>query len=98
MARVEFDFATQATLRENGDYRMSRGRSFNTVNAEWITPGITPAGVLTFSVNGDPGDPSGVMDLSTPTRVLSVGEARLSHIDITLSGLPAGGAVVLRIA
>ena len=98
MSRTDFTFASSAYIQKDGDYRILRETAFNTISAEWVASGITPAGVFTFSVNGDPGDPPGILNLSSSARVLSVGAARLSHIDINVSGLPKGGAVILRLA
>ena len=98
MTRTDFNYTPAVRLDTDGDYRINLNAPFNTMHAEWESSDIPSAGLLTFSVNGDPGDPPGVIDLSSPARVLSVGEARLSHIDINVSGLPAGGVVVLRVS
>ncbi len=83
-------------IDKNGSYRFTfygeEGRRH--FSAVWAADGIAPAGTLTFSFDGNPGDPQAVIDLSAGDNAFSY-NVRLPLVDVAVSGLPAGGALSL---
>ncbi len=85
-----------ATIAANGQYRIyldGWGGSQLTVTAIWATDAVPPAGTLTFSVDGDPGQ-NNVLDLSGGKRTMAA-NGFPAVVDVDVTGLPAGGTVNL---
>lgn len=68
--------------------------TISTITAQWNTPAIPPAGVLTFTVDGEAGEGDNTIDLGAGQRTL-VCSAALAFVDITVTGLPEGVTVLL---
>lgn len=65
------------------------------IQARWNADNAAaPAGTLTPSFDGDPGDPAGVIDLGAGNRMLLC-TAPFDSVDIAVSGLPAGATVTV---
>lgn len=72
-----------------------KGKDSMTLTVEWRSPSVSPAGILTFSIDGDPGE-NNVKDLSEPGRVW-VTNGRPPFFDLDVSGLPPAGCFALYI-
>ncbi len=68
--------------------------SFTGISARWNDNSITPAGTLTFTVDGDAGEGGNVINLGAGTRAI-VSNTPMAVVDVAVSGLPVGGAVTL---
>lgn len=85
----------QVVLGRDGDYRLNLPGGKTHFTAVWDNaPGVAPAGTLTFSVDGNPGDPPGIIDLAGADNSFAY-NVRVPLVDVTVSGLPAGGRVLL---
>ena len=86
-------------IQANGQYRLAS--SGTSITVKWNAEGMTPAGLLTFSVDGDPGEGVGVIDLSASgeagSRTLKTTGYVFPFLDIDVSGLPEGGSFILYI-
>ena len=83
------------TSKDNGKTKLTEGIfAFNSVTAKWKDYSITPAGTLTFTVDGDAGEGGNVIDLGTGQRIIT-SNTRLAFAEITVSGLPEKAAVIL---
>lgn len=92
----------RAKLDANGSYRIFPGdmESFSSISAMWDGNGISPAGILSFSVDGDPGQNSelGVINLGLsgqPGCRTASSNMNFAFVDVEVAALPAGGQVML---
>lgn len=67
--------------------------SFTAVSAKWNDASISPAGTLTFTVDGEAGE-NNVMDLGAGQRTIMC-NTPLAFVDVAVTGLPAGAVVTL---
>lgn len=67
---------------------------FKSIRAEWVTEAITPAGTLTFTVDGDNFGGNNIIDLGAGARGLECSSTN-AYVDITPAGLPAGAIIRL---
>ena len=86
--------ANMATIEANGTYNFGSTSGFTSITAEWITDNVAPAGVFTFTVNGDPGNSGNSIDISTAQRCI-VSNIKLPIVDMVVTGFPSGGACKL---
>lgn len=89
-------------LDANGNYRIfpSDLESFTSMSVIWTGRDASPAGILSFSLDGDPGQNSelGAINLAqsgTAGSRTCVSNMRLAFVDAALTGLPAGGELTL---
>ena len=89
----------QHVFAANGKKRIwtdRNGTDGMTLMLEWTADAVSPAGTLTFSVNGDTGM-NNVKDLSEDRRVWTV-NGRPVYFDAELAGLPPGGSFILYVS
>ena len=85
-----------ARISANGAYRVrfldaGGKRHFS---AEWAGPAsMTPTGTVILSFEGDHGDPPGVLDLAAARVCAST--VKIPFVDLNVSGLPAGGEIIV---
>lgn len=89
-------------LFANGEYRIFTNdlSSFSSISAMWAAPGVAPAGSLSFSVDGDPGQSPELGSISLgqagqPGSRTCAANMELAFVDVALSGLPANGQLML---
>ena len=89
-------------LDANGAYRIfpNDQDSFSSISAMWLSEGVSPAGSLTFSVDGDPGQNSelGAINLSRvgqPGSRTCSSNMSFAFVDVAVAGLPSGGELLL---
>jgi hypothetical protein len=99
MSVLTFDF--EATVRDsyevqaNGTYRLwFLGDKRDSIEARWASDAVGKGGVLTFSHDGDPGDPQPVIDMTQEKTAFGL-TARVRFIDFEVTGFPAGGNIEL---
>lgn len=81
-------------INENGTTNLGFTSGITSIQAEWASTGVAPAGTFTFLLDGDPGNSENVIDLSTTQRAI-VSNTKLAFIDLTVAGFPTGGLCVL---
>lgn len=89
-------------IAENGSYRIfpSDPDRFSSISALWMADGVSPAGTLTFSVDGDPGQNSelGVINMAyvgQPGSRTCSSNMSFAFVDVKVADLPASGQVML---
>ena len=97
MARTILDAFKPVRLGADGAYTLNKpGSAFS---VKWEAEGVTPAGTVTLSFDGDPGlnAEKAVIDLSR-TSIAGSRTARcnmtLPYVDIDVAGLPEGGEFI----
>lgn len=91
----------EVNITANGTYRIFGLKPFYSASCLWTKPDITPAGVLAFTVDGDPGTGLNIIDLSNTGQAGSRtknSNFRFHFIDVTVTGLPENGSFTLYLA
>lgn len=88
----------------NGFFNIQRSGTYHIIppncagiGAFWKSDNITPQGILTFSVQGEPGEdqmPNGVIDFSTDKRSVSANRT-IFALDIEAVNIPDGAVIQL---
>ncbi len=102
MAEPTVIYGRRMRLDTDGAFplELSGDLTFDTIETRWAARDVAPAGLLVFTADGDPGVSPGEIDLaatgSEGSRVLVL-NGRLNGITISASGLPAAGAVLVKL-
>jgi hypothetical protein len=96
---LTFDFtatvADSYEVTQNGTYRIFfSNEKRDSVDGAWTSDTVDPAGVLTFSHDGDPGDPQPVIDLGQNQTAFGL-KGKVRFIDFEVANFPDGGSLTL---
>ena len=99
MERIPNVYNGTYPVTRNGQYRLEQPGTSITV--KWDKKDITPAGKIACSVDGDPGEGTGEIDLSATgaagSRTLGTTGYVFAFLDIDVTDLPEGGSFILTI-
>lgn len=92
----------EAKLKKDGKYRIFAPGlgGFNSISALWSAPDVPPSGILSFSLDGDPGMSPELsqVDLSQtgePGSRSVCANTNLAYIDVELAGMSPCGVVTI---